>query len=76
MHIENGRPVTKRLIDIEDELLETARRELGTLGIADTVRSALQLAATRSARVAEVEWLVSGGMAEMADRDARNDVWR
>jgi hypothetical protein len=73
---KNGRAVTKRLIDIEDELLESARRELGTSGIADTVRSALQLAATRSARIAEVEWLVSGGMAEMADRDARNDVWR
>jgi Arc/MetJ family transcription regulator len=68
--------VTKRLIDIEDELLETARRELGTTGIADTVRSALQLAASRAARAREVEWLVSGGMAEMADRGARDDVWR
>jgi hypothetical protein len=50
--------------------------ELGTNGIADTVRSALQLAATRSARRREVEWLASGGMAEMVDRDARNDAWR
>jgi Arc/MetJ family transcription regulator len=71
-----GVAVTKRLIDIEDELLDTARRELGTTGIADTVRSALQLAATRSARAREVDWLVSGGMAEMADRSARDDVWR
>jgi Arc/MetJ family transcription regulator len=71
-----GVAVTKRLIDIEDELLETARRELGTTGIADTVRSALQLAATRAARAREVDWLVSGGMAEMADRSARDDVWR
>jgi hypothetical protein len=76
IYIKNGRAVSKRLIDIEDELLESARRELSTSGIADTVRSALQLAATRSARVAEVEWLVSGGMAEMADRGTRNDVWR
>jgi Arc/MetJ family transcription regulator len=68
--------VPKRLIDIEDELLEAARRELGTTGIADTVRSALQLAATRAARASEVDWLVSGGMAEMADRSARDDVWR
>lgn len=68
--------MTKRLIDIEDDLLESARRELATSGIADTVRSALSLAATRSARLAEVEWLASGGMAEMADRDVRNDVWR
>lgn len=68
--------MTKRLIEIEDDLLESARRELGTTGIADTVRSALQLAATRSARLREVEWLASGGMAEMADRDVRNDAWR
>jgi Arc/MetJ family transcription regulator len=68
--------VTKRLVDIEDELLETARRELGTTGIADTVRSALQLAATRAARSREVAWLVSGGMAELADRRTRDDVWR
>jgi hypothetical protein len=71
-----GVRVTKRLIDIEDELLEAARRELGTTGIADTVRSALQLAATRSARLREIEWLVSGGMAEMADPEVRKDAWR
>lgn len=71
-----GVPVTKRLIDIEDELLDSARRELGTTGIADTVRSALQFAANRSARLEEVEWLASGGMAAMADPDVRNDAWR
>jgi hypothetical protein len=68
--------MTKRLIDLDDELLDAARRELNTVGIADTVRSALQLAATRSARVRQVEWLTSGGLAEMADRAARDDVWR
>ena len=68
--------VTKRLIDIEDELLESAREELGTSGIADTVRSALQLAATRSARLREIEWLASGGMADMADPEVRKDAWR
>lgn len=68
--------MTKRLIDLEDDLLEAARLELGTTGIADTVRSALHLAATRSARIQEVEWLSSGGMAEMADCATRDDVWR
>jgi hypothetical protein len=68
--------MTKRLIDIEDDLLGAAKVELGTTGIADTVRSALQLAATRTARLREVEWLASGGMAEMADRDVRNEAWR
>lgn len=68
--------VTKRLIEIDDELLESARRELGTTGIADTVRSALKFAATRSARLREIEWLASGGMAEMADPEVRKDAWR
>ncbi|MDT5326357.1 MAG: hypothetical protein QOF25_3509 [Mycobacterium sp.] len=52
-----GVAVTKRLIEIDDELREAARRELGT-----TAR--------------EFDWLVSGGMAEMADRGARDDVRR
>ncbi len=68
--------VTKRLVDLDDDLLESARRELGTTGIADTVRSALHLAASRSARVRHIEWLVSGGMADMAHKSARDEVWR
>lgn len=66
----------KRLIDIDDDLLETARAELKTTGVADTVRAALHLAATRSARVAQIEWLTSGGMAEMAERDTRERAWQ
>jgi Arc/MetJ family transcription regulator len=68
--------MAKRLIELDDELLESARKELGTSGIADTVRSALQLAAARPARLREVEWLASGGMAEMADPEVRKDAWR
>lgn len=68
--------MTKRLIDIDDDLLKSARAELGTAGIADTVRSALQLAATRSVRVRHIEWLAAGGMAELADKSVRDEVWR
>lgn len=68
--------MTKRLIDIDDELLAAAQEELNTTGIADTVRSALQLAASRSARVRQLEWLTSGGMAPLADRSVRDDIWR
>jgi Arc/MetJ family transcription regulator len=68
--------MAKRLIDIDDDLLDAARTELKTAGIADTVRTALRLAATRSARLAESDWLASGGMAEMADSDARDRAWR
>ncbi len=49
--------VTKRLIDIDDELLERARRELGTRGVSDTVRTALRQAAAAAARARQVAWL-------------------
>lgn len=68
--------VAKRLIEIDDDLLEAARAELKTTGIADTVRTALSFAATRSARIEQIEWLVTGGMADMADPDARERAWR
>ena len=68
--------MTKRLIEIDDELLAAAQRELETTGIADTVRSALRLAATRSARLRQVDWLTGGGLAAMAERDDRDQVWR
>ncbi|MDO3648913.1 DUF2191 domain-containing protein [Nocardia mangyaensis] len=68
--------MTKRLIEIDDELLESAQEALGTSGVSDTVRAALRSAAVAAARARHVEWLVSGGMAEMADKDRRDDVWR
>lgn len=68
--------MTKRLIDIDDELLAAARAELGTTGIADTVRTALTLAAQRSARAREIAWLTDGGMAALADPDKRSEIWR
>lgn len=68
--------MAKRLIEIDDELLEAAQRELGTGGVSDTVRLALQQAVAKSARAREIEWLKQGGMAEMADPEARAQVWR
>ena len=68
--------MTKRLIEIDDELLESAQHALGTAGVSDTFRAALNSAVVAHARASEVEWLVNGGMAEMADKDRRDDVWR
>ncbi len=66
----------KRLIDIDDDLLAAAQRELKTLGISDTVRMALQQAAASSARARQVEWLEEGGLERMADPGERGEVWR
>jgi Arc/MetJ family transcription regulator len=68
--------VTKRLIDIDDELLARAQRELSTTGVSDTVRAALRQAASAAARARQVAWLREGGLETMADPTQRADVWR
>ncbi|WP_016894106.1 hypothetical protein [Mycobacteroides abscessus] len=66
----------KRLIDLDNELLEAAQRELGTTTISDTVRAALREAAARGARARQIDWLKHGGLTEMADPQQRENVWR
>lgn len=66
----------KRLIDLDDELLDAARTALHTRGVADTVRRALHEAAAAQARARQVEWLRQGGMAELAETEHRDSVWR
>jgi len=68
--------VTKRLIDLDDELLASAQRELNTTGVSDTVRAALQQAASAAARARQLTWLREGGLEAMADPTQRADVWR
>jgi len=70
------RSVTKRLIELDDELLARAQRELQTSGISDTVRAALQQAADSAARARQVVWLREGGLEAMAEPAQRADVWR
>src|SRR5690349_18733486 len=54
--------MTKRLIDLDDELLASARTELGTSGVSDTVRAALRHATASAARARQVQWLTEGVM--------------
>ena len=68
--------MTKHLIDVDDDLLAAAQKELKTAGVADTVRLALQLAAAQSARARQVAWLQSGGLEERPASDAGGDRWR
>jgi Arc/MetJ family transcription regulator len=68
--------VPKRLIDLDDDLLAAAQRELSTTGVSDTVRVALQQAAAKSARARQIEWLEQGGLESMAGPDERGEVWR
>lgn len=68
--------MTKRLIDLDDDLLAAAQRELRTAGVSDTVRMALQQAAATSARARQVAWLRSGALRDLATREARENIWR
>ena len=68
--------MTKRLIDLDDELLARAQRELNTSGVSDTVRAALRQAASAAARARQVAWLRDGGLEPLADPEKRADVWR
>lgn len=68
--------MTKRLIDLDDDLLAAAQKELKTTGVSDTVRAALHQAAAQAARARQVAWLESGGLSEMAAPEQRGDVWR
>ncbi|MGB2570282.1 type II toxin-antitoxin system VapB family antitoxin [Micromonospora citrea] len=49
----------KTVIDLDDELLERARRELGTKSKKDTIHAALRLVAERSRRVEAIRELLS-----------------
>ncbi|CAM3198466.1 DUF2191 domain-containing protein [Mycobacterium intermedium] len=52
--------MTKRRIDLDDELLAAAKRELNTTGVSDTVRAALQQAVAGAARARQIEWPQAG----------------
>ncbi|MEW2432095.1 type II toxin-antitoxin system VapB family antitoxin [Micromonospora sp. NPDC047644] len=49
----------KTLVDLDDELLERARRELGTKTKKDTIHAALRLVAERSERLEAIRELLS-----------------
>ncbi len=68
--------MTKRLIELDDELLADAQRELHTVGVSDTVRAALRQAAANAARARQIEWLTEGGLESMAETEQRAGAWR
>lgn len=68
--------MTKRLIDLDDELLADAQRALGTVGISETVRTSLRHAAAQPARTRQIDWLRGGGLESLADADERAAVWQ
>ena len=68
--------MTKRLIELDDELLADAQRELHTVGVSDTVRAALRQAAASSARARQIVWLTEGGLESMSEAEQRAAAWQ
>jgi Arc/MetJ family transcription regulator len=70
--------MTKRLVDIDDEVLEDARRSLGTLTIKDTVNTALAesvKAARRRAITKEDLQRVGELLADLGDPEVMAKAW-
>jgi len=72
--------VTKRLIDVDDDVLEAAKQVLGTDTIKDTVNSALRAsvqAAERRQRLdAEALKRFADASRDLLDDDVMADAWR
>lgn len=64
--------MTKRLVDIDDDVLEAARAELGCRTIKDTVNRALQLVQERSDSHADVAFEFMAGFGAQD----RTNAWR
>ena len=72
--------MTKRLIDVDDDVLQAARRVLGTATIKDTVNSALRASVEAAERRQHLDVSSLKRFAEAA-RDLRDDdvmaeAWR
>lgn len=68
--------MARRLVDIADADLESAREALHTKTIKDTVTAALRAAAAQAARRREIERLTSGALADLADPAVMDHAWR
>lgn len=68
--------MTKRLVEIDDELLDRARSATGAKTIRETVDRALREATAQSARRREIARLTDGFLSEFADPAVRAGAWR
>jgi Arc/MetJ family transcription regulator len=72
--------MTKRLIDVDDEVLEAARQVLGTETIKDTVNSALRASVQTAERQQRVNVAALKRFAEasrdLLDDEVMADAWR
>lgn len=68
--------MTKRLVDIDDGLLQEAAAVLGTSTMKDTVNRALAEARDAALRRRHAERLATGRGTDLADDEAMAGAWR
>lgn len=69
------RPVTKRLVEIDDDDLKTAKEILGTTSNRETVARALKEVIAADAGRQYIELLKTGYLEPMADKEYRRRAW-
>jgi len=68
--------VTKTLVDVDDEALDRAQRELGTTTKKDTINQALAQAAALGARRRDLERFKRDVHADLRDPDVMSKAWQ
>jgi Arc/MetJ family transcription regulator len=70
--------MAKTVVDIDPDLLDHAKTELGTSTIKETVAQALALVVARghNARREVMEWLSSDPLPDARDPEVMKDAWR
>ena len=70
------RDVTKRLVDIDDDLLEQVREMTGAATMKDAVNAALQHVVDFDLRLRHVRRLLTLDGIDLADEQVMSDAWR
>jgi Arc/MetJ family transcription regulator len=68
--------MAKTLIDVDEDYLAAAQEALHTETKKDTVNAALRAVAAMAARRRDLERLVSGGLADLADEEVMRRAWQ
>ena len=68
--------MTKRLIDIDDDLLSSATQSLGTATMKETVTESLKLAIRAKATRDHIETLASPVLMDLRDERIMGEAWR
>ena len=68
--------MTKRLVDIDDELLERVREMTGAATMKEAVNGALQHVVDFDLRLRHVRRLLTLEGIDLADEQVMNDAWR